>query len=111
MTPDITLKQNDSGRILTGQFTDANGEVNCSGNTGRKIMMRKFGTATLKINSTFTFTDEAAGRWAYTLQAADVDTIGRYLLEFEVTFPTQVVSFPVNRDNPYMVVLIQDDLG
>lgn len=111
MTPDVTLKQNDFGRVLTGQFTDANGAVDCSGNTARKIMMRKLGSATLKINSTFTFTDEAAGRWAYTLQAADVDTIGRYLLEFQVTFPTEVVSFPVNQDDPYMVVLIQDDLG
>lgn len=111
MTPDITLKKRDAGRVLTGQFTDANGPVNCTGHTARKILMRGLGNDTLKINNSFTFTSEATGVWAYTLQTADVDTKGRWALEFEVTFPTQVVTFPTNKDKPYYVVLILDDLG
>lgn len=96
---------------MTGQFSDANGALNCTGNTARKIRMRKMGTSTLKVDSTFTFTSAATGVWAYTLQTADVDTKGFYSLEFEITFPTQVISFPVDSDVLYMTVLIQDDLG
>lgn len=111
MTPDVTLKRNDAGRVLSGQFTDVDGAVNCVGNTARSIMMREMGSGTLKIDSTFTFTNEAEGRWAYALLAADVNTAGTYTLEFEVTFPTEIVSFPVDPDKPYYVVLIQSDLG
>lgn len=110
MSADITLKRNDAGRTLTGQFTDANGVVPCTGNTARKILMRKIGASALKIDSTFTFTNEAEGRWAYTLLTTDVDTAGTYSLEFEVTFPTEKVTFPTG-EKTYYEVLIKKDLG
>lgn len=113
MTPDLTLKRGDAGRVITGTFTDENGAaINCTGSSNRKIMMRRLGVAALKINSTFTFTNEASGAWSYTMQAADVDTVGRYFLEHEVTLPgPQTLTFPVDRAKPYLVVLIQQDLG
>jgi hypothetical protein len=74
--------------------------------------MRPILSSTLKINSTFTFTNEATGSWTYTMQAADVDTSGTYLLEFEVTLPgPQKLTFPTDADTPYQIVRIQDDLG
>lgn len=112
MIPDLTIKKSDAGKVISGQFKDADGvAVNCTGNTGRRILMRQQGSSALKINSTFTFTNATTGSWSYTLLSADVDTVGRYLLEFEVTFPTQTLTFPTNPDNPYIKVLIQSDLG
>lgn len=109
-TPDLTIKRGDSGKVISGQFTAAGAVVDCTGNTSRKILMKRGGA--LKIDSTFTFTDAATGSWAYTLQEADVDTIGTYTLEFEVVLPgPQTLTFPTDADNPYLIVLIQDDLG
>lgn len=73
--------------------------------------MRKVSTSTLKIDSTFTFTTEATGIWSYTLQAADVDTIGRFNLEFQFTLGTQTITIPTDKDKPYFMLLVQDDLG
>lgn len=113
MTADITIKKGDTGKVLTGQFTDANAAaVNCTGNTARKILMTKLGSTTPKISSTFTFTTVATGIWSYTMLAADLDTKGWYKLELEVTLPgPQVVTFPTNPATPYLMVVIQDDLG
>ncbi len=111
MTPDLTIKKRDAGKVLSGQLKDANGvAINFTGNTSRKILMSRGGA--LKINSTFTFTNAVTGSWAYTLQAADVDTKGRYKLELEVTLPgPQVMTFPTSPTKPYLIVLVQDDLG
>ncbi len=111
MTPDLVIKRGDAGKIISGQFKDATGAaIDCSTHTNRKILMKR--GSTLKINSTFTFTNALQGRWSYTLQTADVDTKGRYKLELEVTLAgPQVVTFPTDSDRPYLIVLIQGDLG
>lgn len=109
--PDITIKKRDAGKVLTGQLTDAAGvAVNCTGNSARKIFMKR--GSTLKINSTFTFTNAATGLWSYTLLAADVDTKGMYQMELEVTLAGgQILTFPTHPARPYLFVKIQDDLG
>lgn len=111
MAADLVIKKGDAGKVITGQFKDANGvAVNCTGSTTRKIFMKRSGT--LKINSTFTFDDEATGLWRYVLTAGDLDTAGTYHMELEVTLPgPQVLTFPTNEANPYIVVAIKKDLG
>lgn len=114
MFPDLTIKRGDTGKVISGQFRDADGNVvDCTGHTSRKILMKKTGsTTTLKINSTFNFTNASTGSWSYTMQAGDVDTKGNYEMEFEVTLPgPRVETFPTDPDHPYLVVLIQEDLG
>jgi hypothetical protein len=110
-TPDITIKRNDAGKVLTGQLKDGDGvAVDCSSNTSRKILMKR--GSTLKINSTFTFTNAATGSWSYTLQAADVDTKGKYKMELEVTLAGgQTLTFPTHPTRKYLIVQIVDDLG
>ena len=110
---DIVIKRNDVGKVISGQFKDADGvAVNCTGHTSRKIFMKKRGAATLKINSTFDFVNAASGLWSYILQASDVDTDGEFNLEFEVGLPgPQLLTFPTDQDHPYLIVLIQKDLG
>jgi len=109
--PDITIKRGDTGKVISGQFRDASGTpVDCTGNTSRKILMKRSGE--LKINSTFEFTDAATGTWSYTMTADDVDMKGKYKMELEVTLPgPQVITFPTDEDKPYLIVLIQEDLG
>lgn len=109
--PDLTIKRGDAGKVISGQFKDADDNpVNCTGHTARKILMKRWGV--LKINSTFSFTDPTTGAWSYTLQTADVDTKGTYEMEFEVTLPgPRTETFPTNPDQPYLIVLIQEDLG
>lgn len=110
MTPDLTIKRGDAGRIISGQFTANGAAIDCTGNSSRKILMSRGGV--LKIDSIFTFTDEETGSWSYELQSDDVDTAGTYKLELEVVLPgPQVVTFPTDPDHPYLIVLIQRDLG
>jgi hypothetical protein len=111
--PDYTIKKNDAGRIISGQFKDANNAVvNCTGQTSRKMFMRK-PDGTLKINgANFNFSNEATGSFSYTWQAADLDEAGEFQVEFEVTLPGPVVAtFPTNEHKPFLIILIQDDLG
>jgi hypothetical protein len=111
--PDITIKRNDAGKVLSGQFLNAAGTaVNCSAFTSAKIFMKK--GSTLKIDSTFTFTNAATGSWSYTCTADDVDTSGNYQMEFEVGFAGGVKqTFPTHPDKKrrYLQILIENDLG
>lgn len=113
MAAEITIKRNDIGKVLSGQFLDANGNPpNLSGYTSAKVWMRERGSNVLKINgATFTFSDAALSLWQYTCTAADVNTSGRYKLEFEVVKAGVTTTFPTNETRPYLEVLIQDDLG
>jgi hypothetical protein len=111
---DYTIKQNDVGRTISGQFRDANDAVvDCTGNTSRKVFMRRQGRTTLKINGTsFSFSNVALGKFIYQWAAADLDTVGDYEMEFQTTLPGGVVvTFPTDVDKPYLLIRVQDDLG
>jgi len=112
MHPNITIKRGDAGKVISGQFLDANGDpVDLSGSTSRKVFMRKQGSTTNKIDgAAFELLDESTGTWRYTMTANDVDTAGHYNLEFEVRRPGIVDTFPTNPEDPYVTVLIQDTL-
>jgi hypothetical protein len=111
--PDYTIKKNDAGRIISGQFKDANNAVvSCVGQTSRKMFMRR-PDGTLKIDAAnFNITNEATGSFSYTWQAADLDETGEFQVEFEVTLPGPVIAtFPTNEHRPYLIVKVIDDLG
>lgn len=114
MIPDFTVKLNDAGKVLSGVLQDANGSsVNCTGFTSAKLFLTRFGLTTPKINgATFNLPTPSTGVWNYTLLSADVDAIGRFALELEVGYAAgRKETFPTDSDKPYMVVLIQKDLG
>lgn len=114
--PDITIKRNDAGKVISGQLLDANGSaVNCTGFTSAKLFMRleNDSEGTAKINgASFSFSNVASGNWSYTMTSTDVDTSGKYVAELEVAFGAGVKqTFPTDPENPYITILIQDDLG
>lgn len=114
MLPDITIKRNDAGKVISGQLLDADGAaVNCTGFTSAKLFWTNLTTGAVKINgATFSFSAVATGTWNYTLSAAELDTSGHYKMELEVGFAGGVKqTFPTDADRPYKIVLVQDDLG
>lgn len=113
ITVDFTIKRNDAGRILSGHFEEADGaRPNLTGSTSRKLFARNLSTNEMKIaGANFQFSDAVQAEWYYELQAADVDTSGSYQVEFQVTRAGHKDTFPTDRDRPYMILLVQDDLG
>jgi hypothetical protein len=114
LLPDITIKRHDVGKVMSGQLLDADGApVNCTGFTSAKLFWTNLTTDSVKINgATFTFSAVSTGTWSYTLTSGDVDTRGYYKMELEVGFAGGVKqSFPTDPVRPYMIVLVQDDLG
>jgi len=113
LNPDITIKRGDHGKVVAGQFLDSHGApVPLPGSITRKLFMRGYSTNVIKINgANFIFLDAEVGTWSYTMTPEDVDTSGVYKIEFEVTRPGIVDTFPTDPENPYLIVLIQDDMG
>lgn len=110
--PDFTIKKGDVGKVISGQFQNADGSVpNLTGSITRKLTMVNMTTGVKKIDgATFNFTNEAQSRWLYQFATQDVDTLGRYKLEFEVTRIGYTDTFPTDEKTPYLVVLVQEDL-
>lgn len=114
MIPNVTIKRHDAGKIISGQFKDANGvAIDCTGFTSAKIFMTNVLDGTVKINgSAFTFVTVNTGSWKYIMSNGDVDTSGLYKLELELVLPgPQTITFPTDPDDPYLIVRVQDDLG
>lgn len=113
LTADFTIKRGDAGKVISGQFQNADKSIpNLTGSITRKVIMTNISTGVKKIDgATFTFSDAALAKWTYSFSGADVDTSGWYKLEFEVTRVGFTDTFPTDPDEPYLTVLIQDDLG
>lgn len=113
MEPDFTVKRHDYGFSISGVFRDANGDaVDLTGYTSAKIFMTQQGASTPTINGrNFTIVNEAAGTWSYTWRDGDTDLDGRFNMELEATLPDKVITYPTDPNNPYLVVLIEPDLG
>lgn len=109
MTPDYTIKKGDTGKVISGQLEP---EADWTGYSTAKIFMTSIAGGTPKINgATFTFSAVTTGHWTYTMQATDVDTAGWYKVELEVVKSGATYTFPTDPDTPYLLVLVQADLG
>ena len=109
LTPDYTIKRGDTGRVITGTFSDASGVIDMSGSTSRKLFMINLATGAIKINGVdFTITTST---WSYAMQAADVNEVAWFKLELEVVKTGVTTTFPTSYGTPYKLVRVQDDLG
>lgn len=113
MTPDYTIKRHDAGKVISGQLLDSSGTASdWTGASSSKIYMTSIAGGTPKINgATFTFSAPTTANWTYTMLSGDVDTSGWYKLELEVVKSGATYTFPTDPNTPYLLVLIQDDLG
>ncbi len=110
------IKRNDTRPILTAQLTSSDPldvdnqiPVDLSAATTIKFFMRLApNVGTLEVSGTASITDAANGKVAYTFTAADTDTSGEYLGEFEVSWGTDRQTFP---SDSYIQITVKDDLG
>ncbi len=75
-------------KLFDLEFTvkDADGNAVDLTNATVKFKMRKYGATTLKVNGTCTITDATNGKCKYTVQDGDLDTVGTYQAELEITY-------------------------
>lgn len=107
--PDFYWKQGDTAPAIAEQLFDGTGTaVNLTG-ASVKFMMWAPGDAAVKVNATATITDAALGKVSYTPTALNTDTIGDYLVEWQVTFSGGAIeTFP---NSGHQKVRVVDDVA
>jgi hypothetical protein len=104
---DYTIKAGDAGAAIGAVLADASGPVDLSGASVR-FVMADAQTGAVKVAAAATITDAAAGAVSHTWAAADLDTAGSYLAEFEVTFGSgEIATFP---SAGWITIEVVDDL-
>jgi hypothetical protein len=105
----FTLKRNDRGRSLSAQLLNGDGSViDLTGSTV-KFIMRLSGATTAKVNAAAVVVTAATGSVRYDWAAADTDTEGNYLAEWEITLPSSLKLTVPNQS--YDQVIVVADLG
>ena len=108
-SPDFYWKQNDTAPAIAEQLFDGTGAAVVLTGASVKFMMWAPGDAVVKVNATATITDAALGKVSYTPIAADTNTIGDYLVEWQVTFSGGAIeTFP---NSGHQKVRVTDDIA
>ena len=100
----FSIKQNDTSPSLQAILKDAlQNPIDLTGATVKLHMKSVDGT--LKINSTMTVTSAIGGTVQYDWQTGDTDSVGTYLVEFQVTYADGAIeTFPNSGNNIVSVV-------
>ena len=107
--PDFWIKQGDTAPSIAEQLLDGNGDPVVLTGASVKFMMWAPGDAAVKVNAAATITDAATGKVSFTFSAAQTDTVGDYVAEWQVTYSGGAIeSFP-NAD--WQKVRIKDDIA
>ena len=90
----VRLVQNDTNFDLNFQLKNSDGTAyDITGQTAVQFKMKLVGGA-IKIDSAMTVDSEADGQVHYTFAGSNLDTVGTYETEIQVTGPsTKVVTF------------------
>lgn len=105
-----TYKQNDTAPAYTVQLTDEDSApVALTLASSVKMLMRMVGTTTAKINAAASILYAATGIIAYPWSASDLNTVGEFEAEVEVTWVDGTVeTFP---NDGFNTILVVDDIG
>ena len=107
--PDAYWKQGDTAPAIAEQLLDGTGApVNITG-ASVKFMAWFPGDATVKVNAAATITGASTGLVSYTPIAADTNTIGDLMVEWQVTFSGGAIeTFP---NSGWQKVRVVDDIA
>ena len=103
--------QHDLYPPLRAKLTDSAGTaVDLTNATSVTVHIFREDTRAQKVNAACTVDSQATSGWVeYEWQSGDTDTAGRFLLQFEVVWPTnKPQTYP---QNGYDTLLIYDDLA
>lgn len=109
------FKTGDTSPDITGTVTDANGPVNISTATALKFIAVSGAKVITGAAVNLDIGDvPTRGKWRYVFTATDLNTVGDFEAEIEVTFPggppTKITTFPNAKSrNPRFTVTA--DLG
>jgi hypothetical protein len=110
----FTAKQHDTAPAYVADLADDFGlvseaPINLTSATSVRFLMRKNGqTGTPKVSSVMTVTDAANGRVQHNWGTADLDTVGTYDVEFEITWTDGTIETVPN--DTYLTINVVDDL-
>ena len=107
--PDFYIKQGDTAPVIAEQLFDGLGVPVVLTGASVKFMMWGQGDTAIKVNAAATITDAATGKVSYTPIAADTNTQGDYLVEWQVTFSGGAVETFPNSD--WQKVRVKDDIA
>ncbi len=92
----FTIKQNDTSPSIQATLKDASGSAIDLSGASVSFHMKPL-SGDIKVDSSMTITDATGGVVRYDWQSTDTDTVGTYLVEFEVTYSdNSVETFPNN---------------
>jgi hypothetical protein len=108
------IKQNDTRPVYAVQLLDRFGTptqtpLDLTNATRVKFKMRKSGTSGVpKVDVDMTITDRTTGKCEHVWAPTDLDTVGSYDVEFEITWADAGVETVPNAG--YLTVKVVDDL-
>ena len=106
--PTLTMKQNDLAPSLRAQLLDGETAVDLTTASSARIIVTTIDKATELLDRAATIEAGTNGWVTMDWQTGDTATVGRYLLEIEVTWPgTKPQTFPVHQ---YAWLVVEDDL-
>lgn len=106
MATSFTIKQNDRLPDLVATLKAGGVAADISGNTGVVFHMKPE-SGTIKVNAACVVVDATNGIVKYLWTAADTDTVGTFLGEFEVSFAgPKTETFP--NDSNFTITVVDD---
>jgi hypothetical protein len=113
MATEKTYKRNDTGPPITVTCLDGSNPQNLTGAASAKWLMGTIngaGVASIKAQGAMTFdADRSTGRVTYDWTNSDLDTVGEYKAEVEITWSNgDKQTFP---GDGYLAIIVVGDLG
>jgi hypothetical protein len=109
MAETFRMKQNDLRPPLRAQLLDGETPIDLSAASSARIIVTSLDKTTELLDRAVTIDVGNTGWVEMEWQAGDTTTVGRYLVEYEVTWPgAKPQTFPVDG---YAWLVIGDDLG
>lgn len=105
MNTKFSIKRNDTLPVIVEYLSSDVGPINLASAIQVKFHLKK--GSTVKVNGVASVLDAVNGKVEYAWVPTDTDTAGEYKREWEITFPSGVMTVP-NAEDGYCVTVTGD---